>query len=151
MWSLDIELNVGHCGNSHFTAVIVDIDTAMAKAAHHLNTDQSVDVEEEEVEQSHKEQLLPPKEGGAGRRNIYQGPRFPAKISPSLDVSEQLLDGEGELDVDKELDGGEYGQAPQHHGDIEVGVNVTPVLPLSDATGYLVGQSTGKGTQQHLD
>ena len=48
--------------NSHFTGVAVDVNTAMTEPTNHLDTNQGVDVEEKQIEESHEKQLLPSEE-----------------------------------------------------------------------------------------
>ena len=57
--------DVGVC-ISRIIGVGVDVDAAMAEATHPLHAHEGIDVEEEQVEQGHIAQLLPPVHGMAG-------------------------------------------------------------------------------------
>ena len=128
---------MGENSDSSHIASSINIDAAVAETTNYLDSNQSVDVEEEEIEEGHEEQLLPPdRERENIGANCSPG-QTRQSLFPSLDVPEQFLCRDGQLDVDKELDGSEDREAPEHHWQVEIGVDVTAISPFSNSTSNL--------------
>ena len=103
----------------------------MAQPPHHLDTNQSIDVQKEQVEESHEKQLLPPFVRGG---QDYEPLSLASDNRASLDISQEFPCRERGC-VDEELDGSEHGQAPEGHRDVEIVVDLT--LLFSETAGNL--------------